>query len=61
MYEYTFEKVELKFFSTQPKRDYHEIIERYARDGWRLVQIFAPVTMSSGAPNSFELIFERAK
>jgi hypothetical protein len=61
MYEYKFEKVELKFFSTEPKQDYHEIIERYAKDGWRLVQIFAPVAMTIGAPKSFELIFERAK
>jgi len=49
----------IKFFSTDPKRDYHEIIERYAREGWRLVQIFAPVAMALGAPKYFEIIFER--
>jgi hypothetical protein len=59
MYEYRFEKLDLKFFSTDPKRDYHEIIERYAKEGWRLVQIFAPVAMASGASKYFEIIFER--
>ena len=59
MYEYAFEKLDLKFLSTDPKQDYHEIIDRYAQEGWRLVQIFAPVVMKLGAPKYFELIFER--
>ena len=60
MYEYKFERVDTKFMSSIPQRDYHEIIERYAREGWRLVQIFTPSSVSSGgASGYFELIFER--
>jgi len=59
MYEYTFERIETKFFSAVPKSDYHEIVERRARQGWRLVQIFAPSAVMSGASGYYELIFER--
>ena len=60
MYEYRFERLDMKFLSTVPQRDYHEVIERYAREGWRLVQIFAPASVrSGGASGFFELIFER--
>ncbi|MDH2364008.1 DUF4177 domain-containing protein [Priestia megaterium] len=46
MKEYRFEKIELKSFSRDPKEDYHEIIHEAAKDGWELVQIFAPGTAS---------------
>lgn len=41
------------------KREYQEVIEQYARDGWRLVQIFAPGVGPWGASTYFELILER--
>lgn len=60
MYEYKFERVDMKFLSTKPLRDYHEIVERHGREGWRFVQIFAPSSVASGgASGYFELIFER--
>ncbi|HUW14018.1 MAG TPA: DUF4177 domain-containing protein [Anaerolineae bacterium] len=60
MYEYRFERIDMKFMSSTPQRDYHEIIERYAREGWRFVQIFAPASvMSGGAAGYMEIIFER--
>ena len=60
MYEYRFERVDAKFLSSKPQRDYHEIIERYARDGWRFVQIFSPSSVGSGgAAAYYELIFEK--
>ncbi|WP_240374947.1 DUF4177 domain-containing protein [Bacillus piscicola] len=60
MYEYKFEKVDLKGgFRMKPKEDYHDIIREHAKDGWRLVQIFAPGTSSYGLASYFELIFER--
>ena len=42
--EYIFVKLEPGFFSGNPKGDYKEIIKEHAREGWRLVQIFAPGT-----------------
>jgi len=59
MKEYRFEKVELKSFTRDPKEDYHEIIHEAAKDGWELVQIFAPGTASYGTAASFEIIFSR--
>ncbi|MBP6804716.1 MAG: DUF4177 domain-containing protein [Chloroflexi bacterium] len=59
MFEYQFVRVELRFFSGNPEWDYHEIIEKYALDGWRLVQIFAPGTGIYGSARYFEIIFER--
>lgn len=61
MFEYEFVKVDLKagFWSTKPKKDYHKIINDYARKGWQFKQIFAPATSGYGSPSYFELIFER--
>ncbi len=39
--------------------DYHEIIEGHAKEGWRLVQIFAPPIKGYGIADYFELIFEK--
>ena len=41
------------------KRDYQEVIQEHAREGWRLVQIFAPGIGASGAAKYYELIFEK--
>ena len=59
MYEYSFVRLHLGFFSGRPKRDYRHIVEDYARRGWRLVQIFAPGTGAYGSSKYFELVFER--
>ena len=64
-YEYDFVRVgEYRFSPLFGVRDkeretYETIIEEHARDGWRLVQIFAPGTAAFGASRYFELIFER--
>ncbi len=62
-YEYKFVKVELKsgFSRLAPKEDYHEIIQNLSKEGWRLVQIFAPATSGLGSATYFELIFERPR
>ena len=39
---------------------YQEEIQKHARDGWRLVQIFAPGTGTYGAAKFYELVLERA-
>lgn len=61
MYEYKFIKVDLKFGwkGSKPAEDYQEIVEEYAREGWRLVQIFAPPISGYGAASFYEIILER--
>ena len=64
MYEYRFIRVSLDrgVLETRPDMDYHRIVDKKAREGWRLVQIFSPsVTTHIGAgyDSYFELIFER--
>jgi hypothetical protein len=64
LYEYKFVRVDLTgiWISTRkPKTDYHRLIEEYAKEGWRLVQIFAPAVSvkAGGVPDYFELIFEK--
>jgi hypothetical protein len=63
-YEYMFERVGLAIelpLRLRPASDYHRIIEARAREGWRLVQVFAPsvFVLGGGIPDWFELIFER--
>ncbi|UCE58817.1 MAG: DUF4177 domain-containing protein [Phycisphaerales bacterium] len=60
-YEYTFERLGEGWIGVKKdaKERYQDVIHKYARDGWRLVQIFAPGTGGYGAAKYFELIFER--
>ena len=48
-------------FGVQDKarKAYQQVVEHEARDGWRLVQIFAPGVAAFGAAKYYELIFER--
>lgn len=62
MYEYKFVRVELgDKWTRKPKQEHHRLVEEYAKEGWRLVQIFSPAVsvMGGGTPDYFELIFER--
>lgn len=61
MYKYEFVKIELKFTwsGSKPKQDYQEIINTYAKNGWKFKQIFAPATSGYGFASYFELIFEK--
>jgi hypothetical protein len=38
---------------------YQQQVHQHAREGWRLVQVFAPGTGVYGGAKFFELIFER--
>ena len=63
-YEYKFIRLGEGLFSVRraAKLTYRDAIEEHTRDGWRLVQIFAPSTsMSGNAPAYYELILERPK
>ena len=65
MYEYRFvctgEGRTSALFGPQEKArsEYEGIVHEHARDGWRLVQIFAPGVAAFGAAKYYELIFER--
>ena len=65
MYEYKFVRTgegrTSALFGTQEKarNAYEAIVHEHARDGWRLVQIFAPGVAAFGAARYYELIFER--
>lgn len=63
MYEYEFVRIDFHgLLKPTPKEDYQEIIRERGKNGWRLVQIFAPATFGhygAPAPDHYELIFER--
>lgn len=61
MFEHKFVKIELSSFKLAPKEDYHAIVYEHEKDGWELVQVFAPGTNAYGTPSFFELIFKRKK
>ncbi len=44
---------------TEAREGYQQAIHEHARDGWRLVQIFAPGIGVYGAAKYYELILER--
>ena len=41
------------------RHTYEEEVRKYAGEGWRLVQIFAPGVAAFGAARYYELILER--
>jgi len=45
----------------EAKQTYQDVIQKHARDGWRLVQIFAPGIGGYGAAKYYELILERER
>jgi len=57
MYEYKFVEVSLGGFFTDA--NHHQIIDKYAKEGWRLVQVLATDYNSHGKPTGFEAVFER--
>lgn len=64
-YEYTFVRLgeyrgsALFGVRDRARKGYEEIVHEHAREGWRLVQIFAPGVAAFGAARYYELIFER--
>ncbi|HWD47219.1 MAG TPA: DUF4177 domain-containing protein [Actinomycetota bacterium] len=51
------------FFGVHDKarNAYEDVVREQARDGWRLMQIFAPGVAAFGAAKYYELIFERER
>ena len=60
-YEYKFVRMGEGLLSArrEARNSYQEQIQRHARDGWRLVQIFAPGIGGYGAAKYYELVLER--
>jgi hypothetical protein len=62
LYEHKLVRVEFSgLFTKSPKSDYHRLVEEYAKEGWRLIQIFFPAVSVTGGGTSdyLEIIFER--
>jgi hypothetical protein len=51
--------VDLSSFKLTPAEDYHEIVREHEKEGWELIQIFAPGIRGYGNPSFYELIFKR--
>ncbi len=60
-YEYKFVRIGEGWLGVkkQAMREYPQLVEQYARDGWRLVQILTPGTGAYGMAQYLELILER--
>ena len=59
MKEYKKIRINLSFWHKTPDQDYIEIANRESKDGWKLLQIFAPNIGGYGLANYFDLVFER--
>lgn len=57
MYEYIFVETALGGFFSSPQ--HREMINDYAEQGWRLVQVLPFAYNSHGKPTEYEIIFER--
>ncbi len=60
-YEYKFVRLGKGWFIVRRSAlaGYQDVVHRHAKEGWRLVQVFAPSLGVYGASRYFELIFER--
>jgi hypothetical protein len=60
-YEYKFVRLGEGWLGAkrEAQAQYQEQIHQHAREGWRLVQVFAPGVGAYGAAKYFELIFEQ--
>jgi hypothetical protein len=63
MYENRIVRIKLKngMLEMKPEQDYQEVIDKYTKEGWRFVQIFAPPIAGNGYATFYDLIFERHK
>jgi hypothetical protein len=62
-YEYKFVRLGEGFLGVrrEAKDSYQDVIHQHGREGWRLVQIFAPGIGAYGAAKYYEMIFERQR
>jgi len=62
-YEYKFIRVGkgLLWANSKAEKEYKEVIDKYTKEGWRLVQLFAPSTGLWGLSRYYEIILEKEK
>jgi hypothetical protein len=62
-YEYKFVRLGEGIMAArkEAKQTYQDVIRQHARDGWRLVQVFAPGIGGYGSAEYFEIILERER
>lgn len=62
-YEYKFVRLGEGWLAAtkEARLTYQDVVHQHARDGWRLVQIFAPGTGGYGAAKYFEIVLERER
>ena len=60
-YEYKFVRMGEGWMGVRKaaKTEYQDVVKDHARQGWRLVQVFAPSLGGYGMSKYFELILER--
>jgi hypothetical protein len=60
-YEYKFVRIGEGWLGIKSgaRHEYQEIVHEYARNGWRLVQVFAPSFGAYGVSKYVEMVFER--
>jgi hypothetical protein len=56
-YEYQYVETSLGGFFSSPT--HHETIDKYAKEGWRLVQVLPTNYNGHGKPGAYEIILER--
>lgn len=57
MYQYKYVTANLGDFFTDA--NHHEVIEKYTKEGWRLLQVLPTNYNLKGRPTEYEIIFER--
>jgi hypothetical protein len=62
-YEYKFVRLGEGWMGVKKsaREEYQQVINEHARNGWRLVQVFAPGVGGYGMAKYYELIFERER
>ena len=60
-YEYKFVRLGEGWIGAkrEAREEYQEQVHQHAREGWRLVQVFAPGVGAYGVAKYYELILER--
>lgn len=59
MYQYKFIRIDINFWTGKPSIDYRQVIKEQAEQGWRLVQLFAPMKNGQMSHRYYEIILEK--